>query len=308
VTNIRPYELDKFDLTYETLFNINDRLIYGSLTGYGKKGSEKDAPGYDQTAYWYRAGMPYLLSWPGVPPPIFRSALGDRVAALALAYGVMTALFVREKTGVGQEMDLSLFHMGVYVNSFDVSAALTTGRDYEEWRPSSRETAPNALVNVYQTKDKRWFNIVLLQPDRFWPAFCKAIEREDLEHDPRFESFEPRKKNHVVLFNILEEVFLTKTLVEWRSRFNEAGLPFAPMQNLLEVISDPQAEANDFFVAYDHPSYGKIKVIANPVNLSNTPATIRTPAPEMGQHTEEILLEIGYDWETIIALKDQGVI
>lgn len=308
LTNARPYELEKFDLTYETLSNLNSRLIYGSLTGYGKKGAERNAPGYDHTAYWYRAATPYLLSWPETTPPIFRSALGDHVAALALAYGVMMALFVRERTGMGQEIDLSLFHMGVYVNSFDISGALVTGKDYKEWRLNSREEAPNALVNVYQTKDERWLSIVLLQPDRFWSSFCQAIEREDLEHDPRFESFEPRKQNHVALFHILEEVFRTKTLAEWKSRFSEAGLPFAPMQNLLEVISDPQARANDFFVPFDHPNYGQIEVIANPINLSNTPATIRTPAPELGQHTEEILLELGYDWNYITTLKNENVI
>jgi len=308
LTNARPYELEKFDLTYDTLSHLNRKLIYGSLTGYGKKGAEKNAPGYDQTAYWYRAGTPYLLSWPGTSPPIFRSALGDHVAAMALAYGVMVALFVREKTGIGQEIDLSLFHMGIYVNSFDISGALVTGRDYKDWRPNSREDAPNALVNVYQTKDERWLTIVLLQPDRYWSRFCQAIERGDLEHDPRFESFEPRKQNHVALFHILEEVFLNKTLAEWKSRFSEAGLPFAPMQNLLEVISDPQARANDIFVPFDHPSYGRIEVIANPVNISKTPATVRMPAPELGQHTEEILLELGYDWATIDALKNDEVI
>ena len=209
------------------------------------------------------------------------------------------ALFVREKTGVGQEIDLSLFHMGVYVNSFDISGALTTGLDYKDWRPSSREDAPNARVNVYQTKDERWLSIVLLQPDLYWSRFCKAIERDDLERDPRFESFEPRKQNHIGLIHILEEVFRAKTLAEWKSRFLEAGLPFAPMQTLLEVISDPQARANDFFVTFEHPSYGRIEVIANPINLSKTPATIRIPAPELGQHTEEILLELGYDWQVL---------
>ncbi len=230
------------------------------------------------------------------------------MAALALAYGIMMALFVRERTGMGQEIDLSLFHMGVYVNSFDISATLTTGRDYEEWRLKSREDAPNALVNAYQTKDGRWLGIVLLQPDRYWSKFCQAIKREDLEHDPRVESFESRKQNHAELFHILEEVFLTKTLDEWKSRLSEAGLPFAPMQNLREVVSDPQARANNFFVPVDHPTYGKIEVIANPVNLSDTPATVRTPAPELGQHTEEILLELGYDWNDITELKNSQVI
>ena len=159
---------------------------------------------------------------------------------------------------------------------------------------------------MYQTKDGRWLLICVLQPDRYWSRFCQAIERPDLEYDPRFESFEPRIENHVALYHILEEVFLTKTLDEWKSRLR--GIPFAPFQNFVEVINDPQARANDFFVPFDHPTYGRIEVVASPIKLSKTPATIRLPAPEFSQHTEEILLELGYNWGEISRLKDKNVI
>jgi crotonobetainyl-CoA:carnitine CoA-transferase CaiB-like acyl-CoA transferase len=169
-----------------------------------------------------------------------------------------------------------------------------------------RESVPNPLALPYETKDGKRLVFLALQPVRYWSRFCRAIEREDLEHDPRFESIERRAENSAALIAILDEVFLTKTLDEWKPRLGE--VPFAPAQDLLEVINDPQARANDFFVTFDHPTYGRIEVIANPVKLSKTPATVRMPAPEFGQHTEEVLLEHGYTWEDIAQLKEQGVI
>jgi crotonobetainyl-CoA:carnitine CoA-transferase CaiB-like acyl-CoA transferase len=308
LTNLRPFELTKFRVEYSTLSRLNPRLIYGSLNGYGKKGPERDAPGYDLTAYWHRAAIPYILSWPGQLPPYFQTAIGDNVAGLGLAFGVMMALYIREKTGTGQEVDLSLFHLGVYVNAFSIAAALVTGQEFDQWRRNTLEDTPNPLANFYRTKDERWLYILALQPDRYWSVFCKAIEREDLEHDPRFNSFQTRKENNITLYHILKDVFLSRPLAEWKSRLTEARFPFSPMQNLLEVCSDPQARANDFFTTIDHPTYGKIEVITNPINLSGNPASIRTPAPEIGQHTEEILLELGYTWENIVAFKDAQVI
>ena len=192
--------------------------------------------------------------------------------------------------------------------SFFLSGAYVTGLDLKDWGTGTRarEDVQNPLVVPYLTKDSRWLFPFLLQPDRYWSKFCQAIEREDMEHDPRFESFEPRIENHVALFQILEEVFLSKTLEEWKSRM--AGIPFAPYQNFLEVINDPQARANDAFIPIDHPTHGRIELIGHPVKLSETPATIRMPAPEFSQHTEEVLLEHGYTWEDIAQLKEQGVI
>jgi len=148
LTNFRPFEIKKFKLEYETLNRLNPRLIYGSLTGYGKKGMERDASGYDQSAYWARSGIPHKLAAlaalaPGTPPSAFLPAFGDSAAALALAYGVMMALFVRERTGVGQDVDVSLFHTGVYQLSFDIAGTLVTQRDCE--RLQSREDSPNPL-------------------------------------------------------------------------------------------------------------------------------------------------------------------
>jgi len=303
LTNMRPFELKKSELQYENLSHVNSRLIYASLTGFGKMGSDKNEPGYDHTAYWARSGIAHMVT-PSDKPPDFRvGAFGDNLGGMALAYGITTALFARERTGIGQEVDVSLFNLGVYQLSFSIAQTLMTGQEQPR---IDRKEMPNALMNTFQTKDGRWLLLCILQPDRYWSGLCQAIGRQDLEHDPRFESFMPRIENHIELLEILEEVFRTLTLEEWKFRLS--GLPFAPVQNLSEVIADPQAEANDFFIPFDHPTYGTVNMVANPIKLGKTPATIRTRAPEFSEHTEEILLDLGYDWDDIARLKQESII
>jgi crotonobetainyl-CoA:carnitine CoA-transferase CaiB-like acyl-CoA transferase len=335
LTNLRLYEREKFRMEYETLCQFNPRLIYGSLTGYGRKGPDRDLPAYDTTAYWSRSGIPHRLRAHGVASPGYTAAFGDNVAALGLAFGVMMALYVRDKTGVGQEVDISLFHTGIYQMGFDIAGALITGRDFEDWRTDRyqddaekmklrdalvaevqaamsrlsdfyRENVPNPLSGTYETKDGRVLTFVILQPDLYWAKFCRAIERPELENDTRFSTFEARSENCAELYHIFKDVFLTRTLAEWKPRLQ--GIPYSLQQNFVEVINDPQARANNFFVPVDHPTYGRIEVIANPVMLSKTPAAIRMPAPEFSQHTEEVLLEHGYSWEDIASFKEQGII
>jgi len=305
LSNFRPRELKKFNLEYKALSRLNPGLICANVTGYGKKGSDRDLPGYDFNAFWARSGVLHVLLTPEMIPPATPMGNGDRVASLALACGILTALFVRERTGAGQEVDTSIFNAGVYFNTIDVGGALVTGQDR---RNVDREDLANVLLNSYKTKDGRWLRLAINQPDLYWSRFCRGLGREDLEQDPRFASFASRLENHRQLFTIVEETFLSRTLDEWKVRLTQAGLPWAPIQTLPEVTADPQARANDFFVAYDHPLYGRIKIVANPAKLSKTPATVRLPAPELGQHTEEILLEHNYTWEDIARFKESGVI
>lgn len=303
LTNMRPFELAKSGLEYENLSQVNSKLIYACLTGYGKHGAEKDKPGYDHTAYWARSGIAHMMMPSGTPPDCRLGAFGDNFGGMALALGISTALFSRERTGLGQEVDVSLFHAGVYQLSFHIAQALSDGQDQQR---IDRKDMPNALMNTYQTKDGRWLLLAILQPDRYWSEFCRAVAREDLEYDPRFESFQKRIENHTALLGVLDEVFQTKTLEEWKVRLE--GIPFSAVQNLPEVIADPQAKANDFFVPFDHPVHGNTQMVSPPIKLSKTPATIRTPAPEFGEHTEEVLLECGFTWEDIEEFKKEGVI
>ena len=320
---------------YETLSTLNPRLIYGSVTGHGMNGPDKDMPAYDTTVYWARSGINHLLTIPGMSGPNARPAFGDNVAGLGLAFGVMNALYARDRIGLGQEVDVSLFFTGLYQLTFDVAGALVTGRDETEYRLEAfegteeerqqrdtlinesrsaikrladfyRERLPNPLANTYGTKDGKLIRFNALQADRYWSKFCKLIGREELEPDPRFATLEARQENRKELYHIFREAFLARTLEEWRPLLSD--LPASPVQTLVEVINDPQARANDFFLPYDHPNYGAMEIMASPVNMSKTPATIRMPAPEFSQHTEEVLLEEGYSWEDIERFKEEGVI
>ena len=313
LSNMRPYELEKFSLEYGTLSQLNPRLICANLTGCGREGPDKNAPGHDTVMFWVRSGILYQIEQGGVPPvsPGVRIlACGDKLTGLGLAGGIVLALFVRERTGIGQEVDMSLLHTGIFANP-SVALALAPGAQVlgrnEEGKPRHKEEVP-ALVNSYQTKDGRWLHLCLAPADTYWSGFCRAIEREDLEHDPRFESLEARQENQDALYHILGEVFLTKTLAEWRTRLTEAGMLWAPVQSPQEVIADPQVRASGILMPFDHPTLGRIEVIANPIKLSKTPATIRMPAPEFSQHTEEVLLELGYTWEDIAKFKEQNTI
>ncbi|MFH1382724.1 MAG: CoA transferase [Chloroflexota bacterium] len=305
LTNFRPRELKKFNAEYETLSKINPRLIYADVTGYGKKGPDKDAPGYDFLAFWARSGFLHTMLTANMQPIITPLAAGDRLSGMALALGIMTALFVRERTGIGQEVTTSLFNTGIFAIACDVGGALVTGKDIQQ---VPRQEVLNACATFYQTKDKRWLRLGMVQTDPYWAKLCQALGRPELENDPRFNAFAPRMENRAALFAILEETFLTRPLTEWKERLDKAGLPWGVVQNLPEVVNDPQARANDFFVACEHPTYGHIEMVANPVKLSKTPASIRTPAPEFSQHTEEILLEHGYTWEDIAQFKDEQII
>ena len=336
LTNLRLSERKKFKMEYQILNALNPRLIYGSVTGHGMEGPDKDVPAYDTTVFWARSGVSHLLTIPGMSGPNPRPAFGDNVAGLGLAFGVMNALYARDRTGLGQEVDISLFFTGLYQLTFDVAGALATGRDEMEYRLTDgfegteeerkerdalindsrlailrlanfyRERIPNPMANTYGTKDGKLIRFNALQADRYWSKFCKMIGREDLEPDPRFATMEARKENCKELFHIFREAFLTRPLEEWRPLI--ADIPASPMQTLVDVINDPQARANNFFLPYDHPIYGTMEIMASPVNMSRTPATIRMPAPEFSQHTEEVLLEEGYSWEDIGRFKEEGVI
>jgi crotonobetainyl-CoA:carnitine CoA-transferase CaiB-like acyl-CoA transferase len=335
VTNLRLYERAKFGLEYETLKKINPRLVYGSVTGHGLHGPEKDAPAYDTTVYFARSGINHMLTVPGMSPPNSRAAFGDVMAAITLAFGIVTALYARDRVGEGQQVHTSLLNAGIYQLTFDMSSALSTGQDEATYKLETfegtdeerqerdklmaesqdaigrladfiRARLPNPTANFYQTKDGKWIRFNALQAERYWGKFCHMIEREDLEHDPRYATIDDRKANSKELYYLFKEIFLTKTMAEWRPLIK--AIPSSPVQNLLEVIDDPQVKANNMFLDYEHPTYGPMKIMASPLNLSKTPATIREPAPEFGQHTEEILLEAGFEWDEIEKFKDKGVI
>jgi len=303
MSNYKLEALTKLQLDYKTLSQLNPRLIYAFISGYGTAGPDKDMGAYDWVASWARSGMQYSLSEPERAPVGQRPGFGDTVCAVHSVVGILAALMHREKTGKGQELESSLYHSAVWTLAFDIQAALAgTPRINQD-----RTKAQNPISNTYRTKDGRWLSLGLFIADPYWSDFCKTIGRPELENDPRFNNMQARTENCEELIRILDEVFGSKTIDEWEGSWKGYGFIYSRIQSPEEVIADPQALANDFFVELHHPA-GQMKTVASPVKFRQNPASVKSPAPELGQHNEEILLELGYVWEDIAKLKEQGVI
>jgi len=305
ITNIRTEAIRRLGIDYVTLSKINSGLIYAHGTGYGKRGPESTRAGYDYAAFWARAGIMNSIGEPGVPPPLALPGLGDSTSSLALAAGVVLALLVKEKTGIGQEVDVALMGTGMWCNSISVAAAQFIEEDIPK---RSRKEMPNPTFNSYECKDGKWIMLVCLESDRYWSDFCKVMGLEEIKNDPRFDNLTNRAENCVELISILDRKFATWDRDDLGKRYDECGILWAPVQDLKEVVKDPQAIANGFVVEVDHPTHGPFMNVASPVQLSKTPASIRTTAPELGQHTEEVLLEMGYTWEDIAGFQEAGAI
>ncbi|MBN2437768.1 MAG: CoA transferase [Deltaproteobacteria bacterium] len=305
LNNLRPYEMEKFCLTYPILSKINPRIIFANVTGYGRRGPEKNTGGYDTVAFWARSGVMDLMHDAGVAPNISRPGYGDSITAMSLLAGIMTALYVREKTGLAQELEISLYNSAVWTLGFDVAGCLISGED--ALRPQ-RKSMGNPVRNVYETKDHRWIMLGMTNAQHYWPGFCAAIAHPELENDPRFATYDARFRNAAELVSMIDGVFRSRTYDEWIEVLGRTRIVWSPVTSPLEVTRDQQAVANEFFVDWDHPDYGPIKVLNNPIKLSKTRAEITMPAPRLGEHTEEILKDLGYAGDQIQAMKTSGTV
>jgi len=302
MSNYELSTLQKFKMDYATLSQINPGLVYALNTGFGSKGPDREGRAFDQLA-WSRSGAQYRTGEPGGPPPTYPPGMMDKATSMTVVAGILGALLHRERTGKGQELECCLYHAAVWSASVDIEGALM-GQPLPN---ISRAKASSPLTNTYRTGDERWFNLSMGQ-EQFWPILCRIIEKPEMENDPRFNNMESREQNSEELVRLLDEIFATNNLEEWEKRFKANDFIYSRVQTPLEVTTDPQALANEFFAEIEHPIAGKMKLVNTPVKFRRTPASIRTPAPQVGQHTEEILLDLGYTWEDIAKLKDEGAI
>lgn len=305
ITNVRPGGLERTGMDFATLRAKNERLIYAQVTGYGPDSEERDRPGFDIGAFWSRAGVAASLTPEGQDFPLQRGGMGDHTAAVALVAGIGAALHRRQQTGKGERVSVSLARIGAYFIGFDLSIAVTSGR-----APSvrNREHFTNPLGGQYRAGDGKGLWLLMLQADRHWPAFCRALDRPDWEHDERFASMGARAKNAPSLVREIDAVLATRPLAEWAEIFDRNDVWWAPVQTVDEVVRDPVMHAAGAFVDVPLAERGTQSMVATPVDFLTNGWQPRGPAPELGQNTESVLLEIGYDWEMIGQLKSIGAI
>jgi crotonobetainyl-CoA:carnitine CoA-transferase CaiB-like acyl-CoA transferase len=306
VQNLRPGVAERLKIDYATLSHINPRLIYASGTGFGNKGTDRSKPSFDIIAQG-RGGMLSVSGEPHEPPPLIQvNGAADWVGAVVLAYGVMVALFARERRGIGQEVEVSLLGCQASMGQLALQRYLFSQKAP---RRMSRKVVRNPLWNTYQAGDDKWIIIAALQSQRFWPDFCGALGIEKLENDTRFNTIDNRGHNAEELILILDKVFSTKPRAEWIKRLEEVDIPCGPVNEYADVANDPQMMANEYIVDFTHPVVGPVKMVGIPVRLSATPGKVRMPAPEFGQHTEEVLMEVAAcNWKEIAQLKSEEVV
>ena len=307
LTNFSPAVAKRCNADWTTLQKVNPRLIYGIASGFGSNGPDTNKRAFDTVAQAY-SGLMHAMGDEDSPEPVQAvGAIIDQAAASMLAFGITAALFARYQTGKGQKVETSMLGSSIHLQALAVNMALWQGRAL---RRHSRRRPPNPMGNFYQCADGKWLLLGEPQSDRFWGEFCEAIGRPDLKENPRFDSVRKRRAN-TELVSILDALFATKERDEWVHAFEQKQCRFvySPILSMEEVGVLPQAILNRYLVDFEHPEMGRVKTIGFPIDFSETSCEIRNPAPQFGQHTEEVLSEMaGYTWEEIVQLKDVGAI
>ena len=305
ITNYPPDLAARFKVRYEDIEPLNPRLIYAQITGYGEAGDDTNKPGYDTTGYWARSGLTGIMfdltSATGATP----CGTGDHPVALALFGAIMLALYKRQATGLGSKVSTSLMATGAWSNSCQIQAAML-GAEFPAKR--TRLNALNPLVNGYQAKDGQRFMLCCLDTKYDWGRICRAIGRTDVIDDPRYETAEARFENGADVVALLDESFATRDMAEWKVLFDEHNVIWGPIPTIDRVAVDAQMKANGVFAEFDHPQLGSVPTVNNPININGITKEKPNLAPEVGQHSVEILRAIGYDETVIDELMRNGVI
>ncbi len=304
MTNFQPETLKRMHLDYDTLSKLNPRLIYALGTGYGTDGPDRDRGGFD-FGVWARSGLMASFGEPGSPQVQCQPGFGDHIAAMNLFCAIALALYHRGQTGEGQLVHCSLYGSLLDAGSSSLQAALATGQEVLQ---KDRLATPNPLCNGYVAKDGKWLMISSKQPDRNWHDFCLAMGIEYLERDPRFKDTDSRASHCRELIAILDPIFANYTLAEWEERFKGRNVHWSPSLTYGQVARDPQAWENGYVEEVIHPQFGPFKTWTNSLQFSRTPFKVQSGTSELGQHNEEVLLDLGYTWEEISRFKDDHVI
>jgi len=293
----------KLGLEYEDVVGWNPRLIYADLTGFGEKGPDANLPGFDITSYWARSGLLSMTRDAGAAPTWPVAGSGDNATAVGLYSAIVTALYRRERTGKGSYVTTSLLAEGIWSASVSIQAALC---DAKFFGLHDRKNPANAAMNVYRSADDTWF-VLLVTPDKL-AAVAKAIDRTDLLTDPRFSDPAKLVQNMSQLTAILDEVFSSEPMSHWYEVFNGVHVTFGAVRGPQEVINDPQLRVNEIVVPLEGAG-GKLTLTVNsPIQVHGVTKTAARRAPELGEHNDEILKDLGFDAKTIDSLRVSGAV
>jgi crotonobetainyl-CoA:carnitine CoA-transferase CaiB-like acyl-CoA transferase len=303
ITNFPPAVRQRLGVSYAELAPLNQRLIYASFTGYGEDGDEANKPGFDSNAYWARSGLMDLVRADEETTPARSVAgMGDHPCAMALFGAIVTALYRRERTGKGSQVRSNLMANGLWANGVLAQAKLC-GASFEKRRP--RERALNAVTNHYKCRDGRWIMLSLLNEERQWPVLAKCLGHEDLIADPRFATKRDRHARSIELIGIFDQIFAAKDLAEWRGILDGNGLVFGVVGILDDIPSDRQMLENDVLVPFEGDT---MLTINSPIWIDGSNKQQPRHPPAIGQHSDEVLREAGFDDAEIQRLRTSGAV
>lgn len=284
---------------------INPNIVYVRGSGQGSRGPDADRGGYDMAAYFARSGVMYSLSYGDDPyGPTQPAAFGDLPGGMTIAGAVAAALLQRERTGEAPIVDVSLLSFGMWVNAPDIINSKLIGQPVPKM---TRDNLPNPIVNRYLTKDDRLIQLVMLQAVRFWPELMTALGRPDLAEDERWSTPEAMFENRAEGTRLLDEIFATRTLDEWKDALRGVKGVWSPVQRGIDVHDDVQVEANGYIAEAETSGGTRFPLVTNPAQFDEAPNTV-TRAPELGEHTDDVLRDLGLDDEAIIQLKIDNAI
>ena len=304
LTSFLPGHRRKFGIDVEDIRAVNPKIIYARGSAFGPRGQEAEKGGYDMTAFWCRAGTAATITPPGIEgmigPP--GPAYGDTISGTNLAGGIAAALFKRERTGEPSVVDVSLLGSGLWAMGHTIALTQHLQERLVAPVPGVHGSPINPLVGLYETADGRYISFVMMQPNKFWADVCRHMDVTEYIDDPRFASAEQIAAHTADAVEILGKAMATRTLEEWSARFATLAGPWAPVQDTLQAAADAQVRANDYLVRA-----GELELVSNPVQF-DVAAPRSGAAPGFAEQTDEILEELGLDWDRIIELKTAGAV
>ena len=304
LTNMRRPVVESMNITYPILRQINPQIIYATVSAFGPKGPDRDRGGFDYQGQ-ARSGFMYSMGEADMPPLVCQFGIIDQATAIMASHQIITALYVRERFGMGQEVHISILGTAISLLYFNVLMDQMGG--FQPPRHSRSTELP--MRNYYKCSDDKWLMMTLTPQERHWGPLCRALDHPELENDSRFDTSDKRLDNAEQLVGIFDKVFITKPLKEWLRIFGEYDLFCCAVNSLKDLKNDPQVTENHYLVDFEHPTLGVIKIPGYPGHFSESLAGTISAAPALGEHTEDVLREMGgYSNGEIAQLKEEGII